>query len=122
MPHTLTWKKNGIIRIFSGNLEPGEILNSNFNIYNDPNFETVRYFINDFTSVTSFSIDSEHTKVFASTDDIIAKTKGKLLIALVATHKEHIALVKSYNKELKNNLFLCKLFKSLKDAKKWVTL
>ena len=120
MTHTTNWEKDGIIRIFTGELSPEEILSSNFDIYNQPNFETIKYIINDFTEVTSLAIDNEHIKIYASTDDIISKTKGKLLIAIVATHQKHIALAKNYQQEMENNLFVCELFKNIEDAKKWV--
>ena len=120
MPHTTNWEKDGIIRTFSGELDPEEILTSNFEIYNQPNFEIVKYIINDFSGVTSLTVDNEHTKIFASTDDIISKTKGKLLIAIVITHQKHVALAKNYQQEMKNNLFICEIFESLEDAKKWV--
>lgn len=119
MTHTTNWEKDGIIRIFTGELRPEEILSSNFDIYNQPNFEMVKYIINDFTEVTSFTVDNEHTKIYATTDDIISKTKGKLLIAIVATHQKHIALAKNYQQEMKNKLFECKIFQTVEDAQKW---
>lgn len=118
--HITNWEKDGIIRIFTGELNPEEILTSNFDIYNQPNFETVNYIINDFTGVTGLTLDNEHTKIYASTDDIISRTKGKLLIAIVATQQKHIALAKSYQQEMKNNLFVSEIFESIEDAKIWV--
>lgn len=121
MAHTISWNTEGIIRIFSGEISSGEILQSNIKIYNQPKFEKVKYIINDFSEVTSLNVDTTVTKIYASTDDIIARTKGKFLIAIIATHDEHITLAKSYQKEMKNNLFKCELFKNFEDAQKWVT-
>ena len=121
MPHTITWEPNGVNRNFSGNLTPGEILASNFTIYESLNFKDIKYIINDFRGVTSFTVENDDTKIYAETDDIIARTKGNLLIAIVATHHEHVALAKNYQKELTTKLFKCEVFKILEDAQKWVT-
>lgn len=120
MAHTISWNIEGIIRNFSDEISPDEILQSNFDIHNQPKFENVKYIINDFREVTSLNVDTAVTKIYASTDDIIARTKGKLLIAIIATHKEHLALAENYQKEMKNNLFKCEIFKNLEDAQKWI--
>ena len=120
MAHTTDWQTDGIMRVFTGNLTPDEILASNFKICEHPAFSTIKYIINDFTGVTSLTVDNEHTKIFASTDDIISSTKGKYFIAIVATQNEHIALAKNYQKEVKNNLFVTEIFGTIEDAQKWV--
>ena len=120
MPHTLSWEKNGVNRNFSGDLTAGEILISNFTIYELPKFKDIKYIINDFRDVTSFTVENDDTKIYAETDDIISRTKGNLLIAIVATHHKHIALATNYQKELTNKLFKCEVFNTLDDAQKWV--
>lgn len=120
MPHIVDWKTDGIMRVFTGDLNPEEILASNFEICNQPDFSTIKYIINDFTGVTSITVDNEHIKIYASTDDIISSTKGKYLIAIVATKDEHINLAKNYQKEMKNTVFVSKIFKTVEDAQKWV--
>ena len=120
MAHTIDWKTDGIMRVFTGNLNPEEILTSNFEICNHPAFSTIKYIINDFTAVTSITVDNEHTKIFALTDDIISSTKGKYFIAIVATQDKHIALAKNYQKEMKNTVFVSEIFETVGDAQKWV--
>lgn len=120
MAHTIEWTTDGIIRVFTGHLSPDEILKSNLDIFAQPNYANIKYIISDFTGVTSFTVDNEHTKILASTDDIISNTKGKCLIAIVAKQDEHIALAKNYQKEMKNNLFVSEIFNTIDDAQKWV--
>ena len=122
MAHTITWETNGINRSFSGALTTGEILKSNFTIYESPKFKDIKYIINDFRGVTSFTVENADTKIYAETDGIISRTKGNFLIAIVATHHEHVALAKNYQKELVTKLFKCEVFKTLEDAQKWATL
>ena len=122
MTHTTHWEKDGIIRIFTGEINPEEILSSNFDIYNQPNFETIKYIINDFTDVTKLAINKDHTKIFATTDDIISDTKGNLKIAIVIKQNAHIALANNYREEMKNKFFKCEIFQTLKEAQIWVEL
>ena len=75
MSHTNTWNENGLFRKFTGEISPEEILKSNFDMHVDPRFENIKYVINDFTDVTDLVINTNHTKLYASTDDIISDTK-----------------------------------------------
>ena len=121
MPHKNTWEPGGLYRKFTGTISGEEILESNFELHVDPNFQTINYIINDFTEVTSHSIETIHTKVYASTDEIVSNTKGKLKIALVVTQSPLIALANSYREEMIGNKFECDIFQSIEDARKWVS-
>lgn len=118
MPHTNTWETKSLLRKFSGILQPEEILSSNIEIQADPKFTKIAYIINDFTAVTEFAIDANHTKVYASTDDIISDTKGKFNIAIVVKDAQ-LALANSYKSEMKNRFFKCEIFQTVDDARKW---
>jgi len=120
MSHTNTWEPGGLYRKFAGTISGIEILESNFEIHIDPNFERINYVINDFTEVTDHSVETFHTKTYASTDEIISNTKGKLKIALVVDQAPLIALANSYRKQMIDNRFECEIFKSLDDARRWV--
>lgn len=119
MAHTNTWNKNGLLRKFTGKISPEEILQSNFDLHIHPKFESIKYIINDFTEVTELVINKEHTKIYATTDDIISDTKGNLKIAIVAKQDAHIALANNYRAEMKNKLFKCEIFQTVEDAQKW---
>ena len=121
MPHTNTWEPGGLYRKFTGEISGEEILESNFELHIDPNFQTINYIINDFTEVTGHSIETAHTKVYASTDEIISNTKGKLKIALVVTQDPLIALANSYREEMIGNRFECNIFQTIDDARKWAS-
>lgn len=119
MAHTLNWKPDYLYRKFSGEITGEEILKSNFEIQSHPGFAKIKYLINDFNEVESTLIDAEHTKIFASTDDIISDSKGKLKIAIVTNNDEHIQLAEMYRASMKNRLFDCEIFASVEEAKKW---
>ena len=122
MAHTNIWNENGLFRKFTGEISPEEILQSNFDIHKRPEFETIKYIINDFTEVTDLVINTNHTKIYASTDDIISDTKGNLKIAIVAKLDAHIALANNYKEEMKNKFFKCEIFQTLEEAQVWAEL
>ena len=121
MPYTYTWEPSGLYRKFVGEVSGDEILQSNFELHSHPQFESINYIINDFTEMTGFFITTDHTRIYAKTDEIISNTKGRLKISLVATHNEHIALAENYRKEMKNNRFECEIFNTVENAREWVS-
>ena len=120
MPHTNTWEAEGLYRKFTGTISGEEILESNFELHQHPNFQAISYVINDFTAVTGHSIETAHTKVYASTDEIIANTKGQLKIAIVVTQEPLIALANHYREEMIGNRFECDIFQTIEDAREWI--
>ena len=121
MPYKNTWEPRGLYRKFTGKISGEEILKSNFEIHKNPKFHTISYIINDFIEVTGHSIEVIHTQVYASTDEIISYGKANLKIALVVTQDPLIALANSYRNEMIGNRFECDIFKTIEDARKWVS-
>ena len=121
MPYTNTWESEGLYRKFVGEINGDEILESNYELQADSNFQKIKYIINDFTEVTGHSIETAHTKAYAASDDIISITKGKLKIALVVTQPPLVALANSYREQMRGKLFECEIFQSIEDARKWVS-
>lgn len=121
MPYTNTWETDGLYRKFTGKISGDEILESNFELHTEPDFQKIKYIIDDTTEVTGHSIEAIHTKVFALTDEMVSRTKGKLKIALVVTQAPLIALANSYREEMIGSRFECDIFQTIEDARKWVS-
>lgn len=121
MPYTYTWEPGGLCRKFTGTISGEEILESNFELQMDSRFQAIHYIINDFTEVTGHSVKPVHTKVYATTDEIAANTKGRLKIALVVTQEPLIAIANSYREEMIGNKFECNIFESIEDARNWIS-
>ena len=120
MSYTNTWEPEGLYRKFIGEISGDEILESNFELHSNANFQTIKYIINDFTEVTGHTIEETHTKAYATSDDIISNSKGKLKIALFVTHSPLIALANSYRDHMRGKMFECEIFQSIEDAREWV--
>ena len=121
MSHTYTWEPTGLYRKFTGNVDGEEILISNFEVQAHPNFGQIKYIINDFTEMTGSSISTDHSRIYARTDDVISNSKGRLKIAIVATLDEHLALANNYREEMKNNKFECEIFSTVENAREWTS-
>ena len=121
MPHTNTWGPGALYRKFTGTITGEEILESNFELHMNSDFETINYIINDFTEVIGHSIETAHTKIYASTDEIVSDTKGKLKIALVVPQDTLIALANSYREEMIGSRFECDIFKTIDEARRWAS-
>ena len=119
MAHTVNWKPHYLHRKFTGEITGEEILKSNFDIQVHPRFVKIKYLINDFSEVESALISEEHAKIFASTDDVISDTKGKLKIAIVTNNPAHIQLAEAYRTAMKNIVFNCEIFDTVEEAKEW---
>lgn len=120
MAYEYTWEPEGLYRKFFGDVSGEDILKSNFELHEDPKFEKIQYIINDFTEMVSHSIEIVHTKVYATVDDVISNSKGRLKIALVAIQADHVELAKSYSDQMEDKLFECKIFDTVEDARKWI--
>ena len=121
MAHTLKWETNGLYRKFTGNISSDEILESNLQLMMMPEFKKAKYIINDFLEVSDQSVLPEHTKAYAKSDNVIANTAGIIKIALVADKDELIQIASSYLEIMENELFNCELFKTVEDARHWIS-
>ena len=121
MSYEIAWEPGGLYRKFTGKVSGKEILNSNFELQLDPRFTDVKYIINDFTGITSHSINTTYTETYAKTDDIISKKKGALKIAIVVNKDPLVDLANYYRKEMKNELFECEIFRNIEDARNWTS-
>lgn len=120
MPHTNTWETDGLYRQFSGEISGEEILRSNFEAHEHPRFRDIKYVINDFTRITGHSLEPVHTEIYASTDEMISRSKGRMKIALVVDQAAYLPLAEQYVALMEGKHFECQIFPSLDEARRWV--
>jgi len=120
MPHINTFEAHGLYRKFSGHVSGEEILESNFQLHRHPCFRKIRYVINDFSDISSDSIEIDHTAAYATSDRIIAHAKGSLRVALVVTQPSHHDLARHYREMMQGTHFSCEIFDQLAAAREWV--
>lgn len=120
MPHTILWKKNGVVRKSNGTISGEEILQSNFDLQAHLKFGDLKYIVNDFTSVTEHNIELGHTKAYAASDDIISNTIYELKIAIVVIQEDLIDLASYYKYQMTNMYFDYEIFESEENARQWI--
>ena len=117
MPYTVTREKHGVYQQFTGNVTPGEFLESIFKTQADPNYERMRYAINDFMSIEGHDVLPTHFKIAAAHCLGAELTNPKLRIAWVTADPDlcDMALVFC---ALTN--CPCEIFRTLSEARGWV--
>ncbi len=120
MSHEITWRENGIYRKFSDIIHPEEILQSNFATHEDPRFLEVDYIINDFIDIERIAMDPEHSRIFASTDDVIADNREKKMKIAIVIQPEYQSLAEAYRQSLNTRMFICEIFNTVDNAEEWV--
>jgi len=120
MPYTNTWEDEGLYRKFSGFVESEEILRSNLDLHVHPNFEDIKYIINDFSEIVGHEVRASHAGIYAKNDDMVAVIKGRMKIAIVANQESVVALARAYKERLAGSMFTCEIFDSLAEARAWV--
>ena len=119
MTYTNTWETKGLYRKFTGVINRDEILESNLKLHIHPDFQKIKYIINDFREVSWHAIENGHMRAYASSDEVIARTKGKLKIAIVVNQDALIDLANSYREQMKEKIFECEIFQTIGEARSW---
>ncbi|ATX80707.1 hypothetical protein Ga0123461_2306 [Mariprofundus aestuarium] len=108
-------------RLFTGEVSGCEIFESNVEHHSDVRFKDIEYVINDFLGVSSHSVEVGHTEIYASTDEMISRTKHQLKIALVVPQGPLLDLANNYCSLMREQVFECDVFHTLEDARHWAT-
>ncbi len=84
MPHKTIWEDHGICMTFSGIVTTQELLDSNGEVYRDPRFSDLKYFIWDATNVKKLDFGKRGADIAANTDKVSTSWKPHMRLALVA--------------------------------------
>jgi len=118
MPYIHKWKETGVIREFSGAINAAQVLNSNLELHAHKRFNDIDYVLNDFTAATEIVIAAEQTTAFATTDEMVALTKGELKIAIVISNA-FLPAALAYQKQMIDSSFTCLIFEAISEAEQW---
>lgn len=121
MAYENNWLTDGLYRTFTGDIAASDILDANLRLHKDPRFSRMAFIINDFTSVTSIKLETEHTEVYATTDELVSITKGKLKIALLVKGEQQRALAEHYRELMRDKRFSAEVFEDKNEATNWAS-
>ena len=86
VPYVLTREKNGVYKKFSGFVTPEEFLASIYENHRDPDYDRLRYSINDFLEVTDHAVSNKDVLMAAAHGLGAAFLNATVKVAIVTTN------------------------------------
>jgi len=121
MPCENSWSENGLYRKFTGNIQTGHILKSNFDLHRDDRFQSLRYVLNDFREINTVLLDEENVEDIAVVDALrSSKNKGLKVALVIANTSAQVTLALAFAERMKGSHYQCKVFMTSRDAHAWV--
>ena len=123
MPHITTWEKNGIYWVFSGVVTLQEQQKADGEMYSDPRFDSLEYFIWDGTNVTKMDYGDSEADEPAAIDKASSTYKPNLKGALIAKNKAVRKKLKRYIKtsERLKSTWDLRIFETIDQARNWLS-
>ena len=116
MAYELMREARGIYCKYSGHCDLKELLQAFVSYSEQPDFETVRYALHDFSAIDDFSY-TEDVMVDISAHTVGASLSNqKLVPAVIATDAQALAVLAHYKALTKRHV---ELFSTLEEARKW---
>ncbi|RLA60451.1 MAG: hypothetical protein DRQ89_12845 [Epsilonproteobacteria bacterium] len=123
MSYKIKWEKEGVHMTFSGVIKTGEVTKVDSEIYSDPRFNGIKYFIWDATNATMIMQTKDETKLQAVCDYGASSYKRIIKGVFLANDeniREHIAHYIDTALECESKWDL-KFFDTIKNARAWVS-
>lgn len=119
MPFENHWSERGLYRTYKGYISGKQILQQNLELQGHPNFDSLRYVINDLTLVEDFDISEKDIETITVIDNVAAISNSKIKVAVIAVREDILKWARLYCEMAKNTPFLCAVFSDVDQAKKW---
>jgi len=114
------WEKEGLCRVYSGEITCSEILNSNIALHANARFYEINYVINDFSQATGFEASLMELKECIAIDNAASKSKSALKVAIVAQIEHLLTCAHFYTLKMEESSFDCKIFDQTEEAYNWL--
>lgn len=121
MAYVNRWESGGVCKVFAGNVNGQQVLDSITEVEADDRFDQIHFVINDFLDVSSVSATEKEIARIAAIDRAASLSNPSLRIAIVTTSDEIRELASLYSKFMAGSAYETALFDTLKAARDWVT-
>ena len=123
MSYELIWEDRGVIFQFRDVVSGDELVQSNLDVYADPQFETIEYELAIFSDSVKFEASSETVRRVAEMDAEASQRKPKVIVAIVASQTVIRGLVNLYRlqSEVAGGTWRTEFFGTKQDARRWLT-
>lgn len=96
MPHQTRWEEHGIYWHYSGIVDHDEVLQSNYEFYNDQRADNAQYQLVDCSGVEAFNVRELTLDALAALDKASSQYLHQLNVALVSSDKQVQRLYRNY--------------------------
>ena len=120
MPYTLDWQEDGVIFNYFGDTVGDELIRSNLEVYEHPNFEKMRYQIVDFLKVRNFDCTSADIRKIANMDAVAAQRNPQVCVVGITTSDLVYGFFRMYSMVGTSTTWTAEIFDSWDKAKEWV--
>lgn len=122
MAYKTTWEEHGIFWEYSGVLTSQDLIDSNYEFYNDSRADSALYQLSDFSNVEKNELDELTIERITAMDFGQSKSVSNIKAALVSSSAEareefqkHIELILKIK-----NPWTFKIFDNIESARKWI--
>jgi hypothetical protein len=120
MPYEIRWETKGVRSVFSGIVTDDDLLRSNFELYDDPRFTSIRYEIADFGLAEGSSFSAETVRCVARMDHDQSVRNPDVKVAILATGTLARGLARMYALSGGDTPWVTQLFRTEEDALSWL--
>lgn len=121
MAFEIVWEIRGAYKRFRGHVTDEELLQSSILVEGDSRFDSLRYVINDFLAVESYSVSEAKVRIVSAIDAAAALSNPHIRIAIVATDQQIHALAELYVAS-PLNAYPTQIFGDIEDARAWLAV
>lgn len=118
MGYRLHWESRGVVKEFFGTVTGACIMHSLADVHGSPEFDTLRFVVNDFSAVTAFDLSDFDPEYVAALDGAASMTNKRINVAIVATAPAIIEAAEQYARTPLNT-YPTKLFTDMASARTW---
>lgn len=119
MPYSLHWEGDVFHKPFSGVVTGSEFLESADRTHSSPNFDTLRYAINDFSRVSEFRF-SPHTLEEWAAKTLGSSYSNRRIHAIFVTEDASVKAAIEKIRSIAVGHFSIHVFSSLEAAREWI--
>lgn len=110
----------GIIFKAVGAVTGKEIIEGNINVFNNPRFKHLKYWIVDRSACTDYNVKTADVEKIASIDNAAAENNPDLLMALVSETDLQFGVSRMFEAQISEPGFKTKVFRSRDAAEEWI--
>jgi len=117
----IQWRGTGVLRRFSGRVSSEELAKSAVEIQSSPDFDSIRYILNDFRAASAIEADASRIAEMAARAAAAIRFPNHFRVAAVGTLPE-VQLIADAFVELGFAAYPIRAFATMEDAVAWLDL